>query len=198
MDEQAMQEYGQKPKEWNRSIHARLLNRLTDDKAKVVVFDTTLTQTNHPADDGRLEDAIRNNRRVVLAAGRERVAGIPLSYTITPILERFETNAAWGTAEVQEDPDQVVRRYLAGDDQEHGLIWTAATVAGAPVTRNGELRLVGERWLNYYGSAFPFEHLSMTYSNAETREAGYFRDRAVFIGGKPKILSLGEVTDVFG
>ena len=45
MDEQAMQDYQLKPgQSWPRSIHARLLDRLTRDQAKIVVFDVTMTQ----------------------------------------------------------------------------------------------------------------------------------------------------------
>jgi CHASE2 domain-containing sensor protein len=193
VDEQAMQDYGQKPESWDRSLYARLLARLTDDEARVVVFDVTMTGVSNRAADDKLANAIGRNGRVVLAAEKVPVSGFALSYTIVPPLKQFETNAAaWGTAKVQEDPDQVGRRYLAGDDQECGLPCAAAKVAGSPVIQNEE------RWLNYYGSARPFEHLSMTYTNAETREARFFRDKAVFIGGKPETLSLGDITDVFG
>jgi len=197
MDEHAMQDYQQMPEQWSRSIHARLLNRLTKDQPRVVVFDTTLTQPSNPMADAELARAIRQNGRVVLAADKVRVPGMRLSYSIVPPLLLFETNAAdWGTAKVQTDADLVGRRYDAGDDQRPGLAWAAAAIAGAPVTKTPDRRLQEERWLNYYGSEGPFENSSMTYTNAENREAGFFKDRAVFIGGKPKTLSWGDSPDV--
>lgn len=200
MDEQAMQEYNQKPGEpWPRAIHARLLDRLSRDQARVVVFDVTLTQAADPVGDETLARAIRRNGRVVLAADRVPVLGVPLGYTIVPPLPLFETNAAtWGTAKVHLDSDRVGRRYDAGDDQQPGLDWAAAKVAGASLTQDPDRRLREVRWLNYYGSGRPFEATSMTYTNAETRESGFFRGKAVFIGGKPETLLRGEITDVFG
>src|SRR5262245_35350040 len=104
MDEHAMQDYQQKPEQWNRSIHARLLDRLTEDRPRVVVFDVTLTQPSNPADDAALARAIRKNGRVVLAADKVPVPGMRLGYSIVPPLSLFETNAAgWGTAKVQTD-----------------------------------------------------------------------------------------------
>ena len=200
LDEQAMQDYHIKPGQpWPRSVHARLLDRLTQDQARVVVFDVTMTQPGDAADDSALARALRANGRVVLAGDKVPLPGIPLGYTIVPPLELFETNAAgWGTAKLPSDPDRVCRRNIAGDQQEPGLVWAAAAVAGAQVTRDESRRLVKERWFNYYGSGRPFESYSMTYTNAEACQAGFFRDKSVFIGGKPETLSRGEITDVFG
>src|SRR4030095_3280828 len=40
MDDQAMQDYGQQSAQrWPRTLHARLLDRLSQDQPKVVVFD---------------------------------------------------------------------------------------------------------------------------------------------------------------
>jgi len=198
MDEEAMQNYQQKPEQWNRGLHARLLDRLTQDQPRVVVFDVELMQPANRTDDDKLARAIRDNGRVVLAAGKVPVPGFPLSYTIGPPLEQFETNAAaWGAAKIRLDPDGVGRRYDAGDDQEPGLAWAAAAVAGAPVTQDPERRLQEVRWLNYYGSARPFESISITYTNAEAKERGFFKDKAVFIGGRTETQSWGKDTDVF-
>jgi CHASE2 domain-containing sensor protein len=200
MDEQAMQDYRITPGQpWPRSLYARLLNRLTQDRPKVVVFDVTMTQAGDPAEDAALAAAIRANGRVVLAGDKVPVQGVSVGYTIVPPLESLETNAAaWGTAKVLTDPDRVGRRNLSGDSQEPGLAWAAASVAGARVARDESRRLGEERWLNYYGSGRPFADVSMTYTNAELSEPGFFRDKAVFIGGKPETLLRGEITDVFG
>src|ERR1051325_8815031 len=196
MDEQAMQDYRQEPRQWDRSIHARLLNRLTADQARVVVFDVTMTKPGNSAEDDQLARAIGQNHRVVLAGDKVPVYGFPDSDgTIVPPLELFETNAArWGTVKVQIDPDRVVRRYDAGGKEQEDLVWAAATVVNAPVTSNPERRLKEERWLNFYGTARPFESFSMTYTNAETSERGFFKDKAVFIGGQPETLSRGDIT----
>jgi len=199
MDEQAMKDYGQKPETWDRSVHARLLRRLTEDKPRVVVFDVVFTQPGEEAKDEAFAEAIRENGRTVLAG--DRASSEPLEgSTLVPPLELFETNAAaWGTAKVIRDFGFVVRRYDPGNEEREGLAWAAARVAGAPVTKEPGRRLSERRWLNYYGVARPFKHLSLSYTNAENpANVGFFRDKAVFIGGQPETLSLGQVPDVFG
>ena len=200
MDEQAMQDYRVAPGQpWPRPLYTRLLNRLTLDRPKVVVFDVTMTQPGNPAEDAVLAAAIRANGRVVLAGDRVPVQGVSVGYTIVPPLELLETNAAaWGTAKVVIDPDRVGRRNISGDAQEPGLAWAAASVAGARATQDESRRLTEDRWFNYHGSGRPLANVSMTYTNAESSEPGFFRDKAVFIGGKPETLLRGEITDLFG
>jgi CHASE2 domain-containing sensor protein len=196
MDEQAMQDYGQKPGQWDRGIHARLLDRLSQDGPEVVVFDVMPTQAGDPLVDDKLARAIARNGRVVIGGDRVSTTGYK-GNTIIPPLEQFETNAAaWGIPKVRLDPDRVVRQNDAGDDQMPDLAWAAASVVGAPLTRDPQRRLE-ERWLNYYGSGRPFEKSSMTYTNAESSEPRFFRGKAVFIGGQPETLSRGDITDVF-
>lgn len=199
MDEQAMHDYGQNPGQpWDRSIHTRLLDRLTADRPQVVVFDVTFGQAGDAKVDRAFADAMRRNGKVVLAGDRVATTG-QHGYTLIPPIAAFESHAAsWGIAKIHLDPDRVGRRYDAGDDQRASLAWAAASVAGAQVTRNAEKRLGEERWLNYYGSGRPFDGFSMTYTNAETRPRGFFTGRAVFIGGKPETPLRGEITDVFG
>ena len=200
MDEHAMEDYHQKPGDWDRSLHARLLDRLSADQARLVVFDVTFTYAGRPRDDQELARAIRRHGRVVLAGDRvpAPVSAIGRGSTLVPPLVQFETNAAdWGVAKAVPDPDGVARRYDSGDDQKADLAWAAATVAGAPVTRDPKRRWTEQRWLNYYGSPRPFQSVSMTYTNAEIAEPNFFRGKAVFIGGKPETLSRGDITDVF-
>lgn len=200
MDQQAFQDYGLSPKDpWPRSVHARLLDRLKADGPKVVVFDVTWTQADTAEGDAALAQAIRENGKVVLAADRIPVPGIETGYTIVPPLAVFETNAAaYGTAKVVLDADRVARRYDPGNDQVPSLDWSAARVAGARVTQDPARRTVEQRWLNYYASPRPFALASMTYSNAESRPPGFFKNKAVFIGGQPETLLRGETTDLFG
>lgn len=200
LDQQALQDYHLQPGQpWPRSVHARLLDRLTRDQARLVVFDVTLTQAGDVAADRELAAAMRRHGRVVLAGDRVPIPGIALGYTVVPPLPLFETNAAaWGTAKIYLDPDRVGRRYDSGDDQEPGLDWAAAAAIGATPTRQPERRVNEVRWLNYYGSPRPFARSAMSYTNAETKELGFFTGKVVFIGGKPETLLRGEESDSFG
>jgi CHASE2 domain-containing sensor protein len=197
MDGQAVREYSQ-PGIWSRAIHARLLDRITEDQPRVVVFDVVMSDDSDPVADQAFESALRRSGRVVLAGDKNKITG-QRGWTLIKPVDRFETNAAlWGVSKVMEDPDRVVRRYLPGNPDEISLPWAVAKVAGAPITQRPDQRLAEERWLNYYRSAHPFEPFSLSYGNAEASEPGFFRDKAVFIGGKAETLPLGDKSDIFG
>ena len=196
MDEESTRGANSKGREWDRAIHARFLNRLTKDQPRVVVFDVVFGETNEPASDAALAEAIQRNGHVVLAGGRDKIQGV-IGSAIFPPQEQFETSASgWGTAKMRVGMDSVARCDDPGTDQQAGLAWTAAKVSGA-LPAAAEAQRFGSRWLNYYGSSRPFEERSMNYINATNAAPGFFRDKAVFIGGKPETLTLAEMTDVF-
>src|SRR5206468_2579011 len=142
LDTQAMGDYATAlASTAGRSNQTRLLNRLSSqDHAKVVVLDVTLlSKSADPAIDDGLADAVGRNGRVVLAADKVQISGLPLSETDVPPLRQFETNAAaWGSSKVWKDTDGVVRRYgilrvKAGIDNAPDLARAAANVAGASI-----------------------------------------------------------------
>ena len=198
IDGQAMQDYSVKPGgTFPRRFHARLLDRLTRDQAQAVIFDVAMTEPGESSEDLELANAIHRNGRVVLAGTMERARGVEFGHTKTPPLELFETNAAgWGTTTILLDPDGGGRRYGNGDVETPGLVWAAASLVNAEVTKHPERRLK-ERWLNYYGSGQPFAKLSLTYTNAESCDTNCFRGKTVIIGGKPATLDRGDTTDIF-
>src|SRR5439155_7804928 len=74
------------------------------------------------------------------------------------------------------------------------LAWPAAVLAGAPI-KNSVVEWMTERWIRYYGTNGTITTLS--YHAALERPVGYFKDKIVFIGGKPPILGPGELSDLF-
>ncbi len=200
MDEQAVKNYRQQPgKYWSRAIHARLLNRLTQDQPKVVVFDVEMPDAGERDDDEKLARAIRDSKRVVLAGGKDPLAGVAVGFTINPPYELFETKAAgWGIAKVLPTEDRVARQFEEAAGDEVSLAWAAASVGRAPVTLDQNRRRSETRWLNYYGAGRPFAAHATSYTNAEAAAPGFFRDKAVFIGGHPDTQMRGDTADVFG
>ncbi len=184
---------------WDRSYHARLVNKLTLERAKVVVFDVVFDTTNSPATDAELAQAIRRNGRVVLAAGR--VEGIRhhvhTASVIRPIDAFLEAGATWGIAAVYQ-PQQdgpVARESFVGSEMAPSLPWAAAKVVGAPITQVPNARQPAV-FLNYYGPALTLPWIS--YADALNKESGYFRDKCVFVGLQPKLQNpLDETVDSF-
>ncbi|MBN2505849.1 MAG: CHASE2 domain-containing protein [Verrucomicrobia bacterium] len=180
---------------WDRRIHARLLQRLKQEGARLVLFDILFTDPGpDPAADRALADAIRDHGSVVLAAdyapAGQSFTGGQLTELTTLSLPRepFRRVAAgWGLAQLQPDPDFIVRQHYHGPPLEDypSLTWQAACVAGLPVTRPRAARL-RERWINYYGG--PEAVPSVSYSQVLYPDGvppGFFRGKHVLVGARP-------------
>ena len=121
---------------WDRSLHARLIRRLTAARAKAIVFDILFVDEGpDPASDLELEQAMRESGRVVLAAElsrstRDTIAspGV-VSHGLTLPIDRFlHAAAGTGLANLIVDDDFVVRRYFSRSDL-HDLDSLTAEVA---------------------------------------------------------------------
>jgi adenylate cyclase len=191
---------------WDRSLHARLLNRLTAEGAKAVVFDIVFSDAGpNPQADEELAKAIRANGKVVLAAdsvptayGRDGVVG----YEIVPPYDPFmDAAAAIGQAGINTDDDQVPRQHerISRDDQIPSMSWAAATIAGAEITTNENNQYVS-RWLNYYGPATTIPNVSFyqaVSTNSDLVPAGFFRNKVVFVGAHLLTKFSGERKDEY-
>lgn len=196
VDEKSYQDLGQPfNKPWDRRIHARLLKRLKEEGARVVIFDILFTDPGpDPAADRELAEAIRAHGQVVLAAdyspAGQAVTSGHLTEVSTLILpdEQFQNAAAaWGLAQLQPDSDFLVRQHYHGPVAENypSMGWAAATLAKLPVTQSPTAR-TEERWVNYYGG--PETLPSVSYSQALYPDGvpkGFFRNKLVFIGARP-------------
>jgi CHASE2 domain-containing sensor protein len=196
MDEKSYQALGQNPEAlWDRSLHARLLRKLTKDKARGVVFDVFFGTAGSQEADEELAGAMRTNGNVgvVVDAKRWSQAGVQGVEPVFPV-EPFKSAAAVsGLAAVKRDPDGVVRRHMEEAGLE-SLAWKTAERAGAAAL--AEASRLRPRWLRYYGpsgGAFP----KMSYADALRQSAGFFRDKLVFVGGGPNIKKPGELADAF-
>ena len=178
-------------KEWDLGLHAELVDRLTRDGARVVVFDIVFDLPTPPASLDRLAAAIRRNGKVVLAAGLTQDARVGNAASLPwPALR----DAAAGLGVAAAPQRQVVRQYYIGDALRPSLPWVAASLAGAAVAADPKAR-EPEAWLNYYGPALTLPHLS--YAEAMLQPEDFFRGKCVFIGALPKTLRAMEEADTF-
>ncbi len=205
LDEDSHRELDQKFNlPWDRSLHARLVDRLTAAGARAVVFDIVFSDPGPvPAADEQFAAAIKASGRVVLAAdvvptayGIESVA----AKSLTPPLELLSTNAsAIGSAEMSPDSDLVPRRHLPGtpDDLASSLSWAAAELVKAPVTARPDDRF-RSRWVNFYGPPATIPNLSYHRAlSADAKELALFRDRVVFVGARMLTKFAGERKDEY-
>ncbi len=183
------QTYG---KAWDRSLHARLLDRLTADQVKAVVFDVALafpgTSVEEKDADERLIQAVQNNGKVLFAAlyvplDEPGLTGMKLE---RPFQALRKASAGWGIATLDADPDRVaIRRLRPGTEEEPSLAWQAAKRVGAPVA-NSPAQNFRMRWLNYYGppGTIPGASYAKTLAPREV-SSEFFRGKVVFIGDRP-------------
>ena len=161
MDNESYERCGQTRDEpWSRGLHAQLLNRLADDKCRLVVFDSFFEKARDPASDQALAEAMRRHESVVLMA-RLRDSSLQ---DVGPTVQNEESagprlpaeqflkaaNNNYGVALVNQDPDLTARRQwpfpAPGPVWLRSLPWTAALVAGAQLSSEPQ-----EQWLRYYG-----------------------------------------------
>lgn len=187
---------------WDRSLHARLLNRLTADGVRGVVFDIIFSDPGpNPKADEAFAEAIRENGHVILAADlvddqtsvdkklstHEKLLTLPH--------EPFRKAAlGWGFAQLQPDEDFLIREHRHGtpDSQYVSLAWAAGKKLGlkAPVEAIGT-----ERWINYYGA--PGQVPGISYKMALNLPQGYLHNKVIFIGARPMTSHIRERKDEF-
>ena len=197
----ALEQPSDKP--WDRALHARLLDRLTRDGAKLVVFDILFEEERAPASDALLEEAIRANGKVVLAASLTEGPVHPgLTNSIQVLLptKRFrQASASYGIVDLAPDSDYCVRRFHPGDWEADipPLAWAAALVAGRPEAGRREFWQT-PRLISYYGQPGSLAKVSLNQAIAsEGLPPGFFRDKFVFVGAQQSAGYSGTLKESF-
>ncbi|MCI0744626.1 MAG: serine/threonine-protein kinase [Verrucomicrobia subdivision 3 bacterium] len=181
---------------WDRPLHAGLLRWLKKAGARLVIFDVVFadSDTNNPAKDADLRQAMAEFGNVLLAGDDEPIAEPGISGTqVNRPLPFIRAARGWGLSILELESDNVVRRHYSGTEIDPSLSWAAATMLGAPVTTNSAQRFA-ERWIRFY-AANPIEKIN--YYSVTNRDPDFFKGKVVFIGGKPRTRFLGERVDEF-
>jgi adenylate cyclase len=182
----------------DRHFHAKLLDRLHDDGAKLVFYDLLFDEPSpDPTADQVLASAIRRNGRVVLVADYAQQlqrSNFLIDGPIPPLPELREATAGWGLARLALDEDHVVRRIDSGTDDYPSASWVAASLLGAEVTRSPQKRLQA-RWLNFPGS--PHEFRAVSFDQAVYTPQGYFHEKIVVVGARPEVGVQGDQPEAF-
>jgi adenylate cyclase len=188
---------------WNRALHVRLLDRLTQEKARLVFYDIVFdAPAPDPAADAAFAESISKNGRVILGAALdivERVGSVREERVSAPTKPLRKAAAGYGIVAFRPvDPDYGVRRmYLAGTSIVPTATWRAAEVLGAKITHEARDK-IGPLWLNYYGPRDRFSSVNIAQAlDPDGIPPGYFKDRIVMVGPRAALGYLGVGKDEF-
>ena len=187
---------------WNRALHSPLLDRLTQENARLVFYDIVFDQpAADPAADVAFADSIRRNGRVILGATLdkiERMGGVSRKTVAAPIKPLRKAAAGWGILAFDPvDPDYGVRQIFLGTSLIPSATWKAAQVLGASITRESRETPV-KFWVNYYGPRNTFPSINFAQAlDPEGLPPRYFTNKIVLIGGRPTVGSLAVGRDEF-
>ena len=137
---------------WDRAVHAQLLDKLTAAHARAVVFDVYFDGTT-PSDDallaaiGRATNAGTRVFVAALAASLAKKGELLTGSKSIPPFERMATNVPWGLVEASLE-DRVRRwHFQPAKSPDPTLAWQVAQATATNLPADP----TAERWYNYYG-----------------------------------------------
>jgi adenylate cyclase len=188
---------------WNRALHVRLLDRLTQEKARLVFYDIVFDA---PAPDSSADaafaESIRSNGKVILGAALDivqRLGSVSEERVLAPTKLLRKAAAGYGIVAFRPvDPDYAVRQmYLKGTSVVPTATWRAAQVLGAKITHESR-ETIGPLWINYYGPRDTFSSVNIAQAlDPNGVPLGYFKDRIVMVGPRSAVGYLGLGKDEF-
>ncbi len=183
IDEASFQNIGRRWP-WPRSMHARLIDQLTQSGALVVAMDVMLPEASEPDEDRALAEAIARNGQVVLAADMayQESAQARQWIRVDPLPAFVDAGARSGLANITLDPDLVVRQMPEGRD----VFWREI-VRRAAVQMPGvilEPQSLAGSLIRYVGPDHTFPYVSY-YQALEADKLlppDVFKDQIVIVG----------------
>ncbi|WP_338554142.1 adenylate/guanylate cyclase domain-containing protein [Paenibacillus sp. KS-LC4] len=121
VDDQSLEDFGSWP--WSRSVHAQLVDTLSEGKPEVIAFDVTFATSSDEEADSEFVDAVARAGNVVLPAygtfaASARLGAIEAEELSEPFEGLKEAAAATGHINTITDSDRVVRKALYSFNKE--------------------------------------------------------------------------------
>ena len=163
-----------------RSLHARVIDRLKADGAKVIAYDVQFTEPTKEEEDLALFDAAGNAGNLVFAT--------------TEVGENGESNVLGGDANLKEigaeagngilpdDPGGVKRRMSYDFDELELFSVVAARRAGAKIDRGEFDGDDDTEWIDFHGGPGSIPEIPFSRVLRGRFEPGTFRDKIVVVG----------------
>lgn len=192
---------------WDRNLHAQLIERLTKDGAKAIVFDVLFSNeasTNQEA-DAHLAREMKENGRVFIGSNfyqRETQPGAFGRWVELPFAPFREAAAGWGNINLQVDPDFGVRDCfpnLENIAEQAKVPWLPWAVAEHMLPAGRKLPPENQnRWINYLGPPGTLPSISYFLAlKPEGAPPNFFKDKIVFVGALLSADFAGKGKDEF-
>ncbi|HEY4300048.1 MAG TPA: adenylate/guanylate cyclase domain-containing protein [Candidatus Didemnitutus sp.] len=217
LDEDSARLLNQSPTaQWSRALHAQLLDHLTADGARAVMFDMVFDTES--ADDPAFAAAIARNGRTFLGTAfisdlKTDVAASdsPAGGLATEQLMRTDKTlyrAARGSGLLTFRPlesDYGITRLFTGKPRpgfgpRTSVTWVIARSLGAALPADDAGDRFARRWINFYGPARTFQSLSYYRPLVDDGgvPAGFFKDKVVIVGARSQVdTGLRKLLDEF-
>lgn len=182
------------PWPWPRSVHGKLIKKLRSSGAKGIIMDIIFSDPSKPEEDRAMAEAIKQHRKVVLAADIEIIKAEKFSQhnLVTPLEEFLNAGAFWGVSLIPVDTDNVVRRFL----------WDATEIPSlevAALEMLGISREKDERKMVHFAGP-PYSIPYVPYYKALDPDvylpAGFFKNKLVLVGkySRPSRESISDLS----
>ena len=186
--------FGALDEQWpfRRSLHGKVLDRLTKAGARAVVFDIQFTEPTKQAEDNALIDAVDRSHDVVLATTEVDSKGRSNVFGGDDVLR--DVGARAGNAGVDQDSDGVIRRFRRSIEKLETLPAVAAEMA---TNRKVDFPR-GEQWIDFSGPPGTVR----TYSYSDVLRGRFpadaFKGRIVVVGASTPSLQDVHQTSASG
>ena len=172
-----------------RKYFAKVIDRLSEDGAKVIAYDVQFTEQTDAANDNALVEAVAKAGNVVLATTEVDSLGRTNVFGGDEIVR--EVGARVGNGNFPLDPGGVIRRVAYDiDDLKSFSLVTAERATGKTITR-AAFGKSESTWIDYAGQADTIRPFSFSYVYYDKVPAGAFRDKIVVVG--PSAVSLQDL-----
>jgi adenylate cyclase len=132
-----------------RRLHAKLIDRLVEDGAKVIAYDVQFTEQTVPREDSELIEAVGHAGNVVLATSEVSPQGKHAIFGGNAVLRRIGARA--GNTLYIPDSDGTVRRFPYALQNLESFAVAAAEVAKGEFVEDEGFDTEGGAWIDYAG-----------------------------------------------
>ena len=186
---------------WNRKLHVPLLERLSKDGARLVVYDIVFDAPSEAASDEAFAAALQSYGKAILGGALEIVqptGGVKQERVLAPIKLFRKAAAGWGLLAFKPvDPDYGIRQMFLGTSDIPSSTWKAAEILAAPATKEPR-ESSAPRWINYYGPRDTFASVNFAQAlDPQGVPPGFFKDKIVMVGGRSAVSYLATGKDEF-